>query len=146
MLIGEKIKIIAGSKGVSVLELAKRLGRTRQGIYDIYNSRVSVSVDQLKKIAEVLEEPILNFLVDDQDSYYDIIPQVIPIREIIKHIQQVHEHASRGEGMVNLRIFRTRDGMYIMESEFRKMQNELTNEEIEKYARQIEETIKACSP
>ena len=68
MLIGEKIKIIAGSKGVSVLELAKRLGRTRQGIYDIYNSRVSVSVDQLKKIAEIYKHPIMNFLINNQNS------------------------------------------------------------------------------
>ena len=146
MLVGEKIKSIAGAKGVSVQELAKRLQRTRQGIYDIYNSRVSVSVDQLKKISEVLDEPILNFLIDDPDAYYDMIPQVLPVREIIKHIQQVHEHASRGEGMVNLRIFRTRDGMYIMESEFRKLHNDLIEEEIEKFSRQIEETIKACSP
>ena len=145
MLIGEKIKNIAGAKAVSVQELARRIGRTRQGIYDIYNSRVSVSVDQLVKISEALGEPILNFFIDDPDSYYDIIPQVIPMREILKHIQHVNEHATRGEGMVNLRIFRTRDGMYILESEFRKLNEELSDEDKAKYSIQIKESIKACS-
>ena len=145
MLIGEKIKIVAGSKGVSVLELAKRLGRTRQGIYDIYNSRVSVSVDQLIKISEALEEPILNFFIDDPDSYYRKIPQVVSMRETLNLIEQVNEHATRGEGMVNLRIFRTRDGMYIMESEFRQLKEELTDDEKIKFVKNIEETVKACS-
>jgi len=145
MTVGEKIKEIATSKGVSAQELGKRVGRTRQGIYDIYNSRVSVSVDILMKIAEALKEPVVNFFIDDPDAYYDMIPQVIPIREILKHMKHVHEHAIRGEGMVNLRIFRSRDGMYILESEFHELKNELTETEIKKFDQLIDESFKVCS-
>jgi len=145
MLIGEKIKSIAALKGVSVFELAERIGRTRQGIYDIYNSRVSVSVEQLIRISEALEEPILNFFIDDPESYYEKIPQVVSMRETLKLIEQVNEHATRGEGMVNLRIFRTRDGMYIMESEFRQLKIELSDDEKIKFVNNIEETVKACT-
>jgi transcriptional regulator with XRE-family HTH domain len=145
MNIGDKIRKIASSKGVSAQELGNRVDRTRQGIYDIYNSRVSVSVDLLLKIAEALKEPIVYFFIDDPEAYYDMIPQVIPIREILKHMKQVHEHAIRGEGMVNLRIFRTKDGMYILESEFHELKDELTEPEIEKFDQLIDESFKVCS-
>ena len=145
MNIGHKIRHIAESKNVSTQQLGKLVERTRQGIYDIYNARVSVSVDLLVKIAEALEEPIVNFFIDDPDSYYDMIPQVIPIKEILKHMKHVHEHAKLNSGMVNLRIFRTNDGMYIMESEFRELKSDLTDVEKDKFQKQVDESYAICT-
>ena len=140
MNIGHKIRHVAESKNVSAQELGELIGRTRQGIYDIYNGRVAVSVDQLNNIAESLKEPIVNFFIEDPDSYYDMIPQVIPIREILKHMKHVHEQAKRGSGMVNLRIFRTKDGMYILESEFRELKKELGVKEIALLEKKVDES------
>jgi transcriptional regulator with XRE-family HTH domain len=144
MTVNEKIKHIASLKGISAQELGTLIGRTRQGVYDIYNGRVSVSVGLMAKIAIALKEPIVNFFIDDPDSYYNMIPQVIPIQEILKHMRHVHEHAKRGEGMVNLRIFRSKDGMYILESEFHELKDKLTGDEIEKFDRQIDESFRIC--
>ena len=145
MNVGDKIRQVATSKGVSAQKLGELIGRSRQGIYDIYNSRISISVDILIKIAEVLVEMPANFFIEDPDSYYDMIPQVIPIREILKHMKHVHEHATRGEGMVHLRIFRSRDGMYILESEFHELKYKLTDEKIEKFEEQMKESYKVCT-
>ncbi|MFC2080439.1 helix-turn-helix transcriptional regulator [Bacteroidota bacterium] len=143
--IGQKIHDVADAKNISAQVLAKKVERTRQTIYDIYNSRVSVTVDLLHKIAVALDEPIAHFFIEDPDSYYDNIPQVIPIQEVIKRISLIHEQAIRGSGMVNLRIFKSRDGMYIMESEFRELKDELSQEDIKKYEDHIDETIQICS-
>ena len=55
-------------------------------------------MDQLLEIARVLREPVGNFLMANPDAYYDMIPNVISIQEILKLSQQIHEHAKRGEG------------------------------------------------
>ena len=57
----------------------------------------------------------------------------------------VHEHAKRGEAMIHLRIFRSKDGMYIMESNFRELKEEISKDEIKKFDRQIEESYKVCT-
>jgi len=89
--------------------------------------------------------PVTDFLIDNPDAYYDMIPSVIPIREVLKHMKLVHEHAKIGEAMIHLRIFRTEDGMYIMESYFRELKQKLTNDEIEKFDLQIKESYKVCT-
>ena len=145
MDIGQKIREVAELKDISTQELANRIGRTRQALYDIYNDRVSVNIEMLESIAKALCEPIANFFIDDPDTYYDNIPQVIPIKEFLKHMKHVHEKARRGAGLVNLRIFKSRDGMYIMESEFRDLKVILTEEEIEKFGDQVDESDKICT-
>lgn len=145
MEIGQKIKQVAELKNVSAQDLGERVGRTRQAIYDIYNARVSVSVDLLYKIAEALKEPVLNFFITDPDSYYDVIPQVMPIREVLKLMKLVNEQAKRDSGMVNLRIFRTKEGMYILESEFRELAIKLTKEEKIKFERHVDESHVICT-
>jgi len=146
MKIGERIQQIAKSKDISAQKLGEAIGRTRQAIYDIYNGRVSVNVDQLLEIAKVLKEPVGNFLITNPDAYYDMIPNVIPIQEILKLSKQIQEHAKRGEGMVHLRIFKTPDGMYIMESEFRALKDMIEEERISKFEANIEESKEVCFP
>jgi transcriptional regulator with XRE-family HTH domain len=145
MNIGEKIKEMAEDKKVSAQELAKRVKRTRQTIYDIYNNRVSVSVEMLESIAKALEVPIANFFIEDPDTYYDNIPQVIPIREVLKLMDMVHEQTREGMGMINLRIFLSRNGMYLFESVYRNLREKITEEEIEKFGKELDESNKICS-
>ena len=145
MKVGERIKQVADSRSITALELANRIGRTRQSIYDIYNGRVSLNVDLLIKIANELKEPIYNFFIDDPNSYYDMIPHVLPIDEFFKHMRLVHEYAKRGSGLVHLRIFKTEDGKYILDSEYRELKIELQDSEKEKFTKQIEESIRDCT-
>ncbi len=143
--IGERIKEIAESKSITAQELADRLGRTRQSIYDIYNGRVSVNVDLLIKIAKELKEPVFNFFIDDPNAYYDMIPNAIPMEEIFKHMKHIHENAKRGAALVHFRIFKTKEGMYILDSEYRDLKQPLSDNEKEKFSQQIEESIIECT-
>ena len=145
MNIGERIKELAELKGITPQDLASRLGRTRQSIYDIYNGRVSLNVDLLTRIAQEVEEPIYKFFIVDQNSYYDMIPDAIPIEEIFKHMKHIHENAKRGSGLVHLRLFKTNDGLYIFESVFRDLKEELKREEKQRFGKQIDESIRECS-
>lgn len=145
MKIGEKIKKTAQSKNISAQELAKRVSRTRQAIYDIYSDRVSINVKLLKKIAVALNEPIINFFIEGPDSYYDMIPKAIPIEEINKLMAHIHESAKEGHGLVNLHLIKSSDGMYIMEYEFSELKNPLSEEEINKYGNKLYETTKLIS-
>ena len=146
MNIGEEIRYIAKKRKISAQKLGEAIGRTRQGVYDIYNGRVSVSVDQLLDIAKVLKTPLGRFLMTDPDAYYDMIPNVLPIQEVLKHMQHIHEQTKRGAGLVNLRIFKTPDGMYIMESEFRELKHEIEKTAMEKFERNISDSMKVCFP
>ena len=89
MDIGQKIREVAELKDISTQELANRIGRTRQALYDIYNDRVSVNIEMLESIAKALGEPIANFFIDDPDTYYDNIPQVIPIKEFLGEFMEI---------------------------------------------------------
>ncbi len=77
MEIGRRIKLIAEEKGISVQELANRLGRTRQSIYDIHNGRVSLNTNLLIKIAKELDEPISRFFSDS--SRFMVIKKTYPV-------------------------------------------------------------------
>ena len=143
--VGGRIKEVAESKNITTQELADRIGRTRQSIYDIYNGRVSLSVDLLIKIAHELKEPVFNFFIDDPSSYYDMIPNALPIEEIFKHMKHIHENAKRGAGLVHLRIFKTKEGMYILDSEYRDLNQDLSENDKEKFGQQIEESIIECT-
>jgi hypothetical protein len=96
-------------------------------------------------IAKELKEPIFKFFSDDPDAYYDMIPHAIPIEEIFKHMKHVHENAKRGAGLVHLRIFKTKEGMYILDSEYRDLNHELPDNEKEKFGQQIKESITECT-
>jgi transcriptional regulator with XRE-family HTH domain len=84
MGIGSRIQEIARSKNISPQELGKMIDKTRQAIYDIYNSRVSVNVDVLLKIAKALDEPVISFFMGDPDDYYKLDPMAIPINVILE--------------------------------------------------------------
>lgn len=145
MKIGEIIKKTAQSKNISAQELGKRVSRTRQAIYDIYSDRVSINVKLLKEIALALDEPIINFFIEGPDSYYDMIPKAIPIDEIIKLMANVHETAKEGMGLVNLYLTKSKEGMFIMEYEFRELKNLLNEQEVDKFGNKLYESTKLIS-
>jgi transcriptional regulator with XRE-family HTH domain len=145
MNIGEKIKKTAQSKNISAQELSKRVNRTRQAIYDIYSNRVSINIKLLKEIALALDEPLWKFFIEGPDSYYDMIPKSIPVEEIIKLMTTIHEMAKEGNGLVNLHLIKSKEGMFIMEYGFRELKNLLSEQEIDKFGNKLYESIKLSS-
>ena len=53
-----RLKEIMDSKGMKSVELANRLGVTKQTISNMLNARVMPSLETINKIAEILEVPM----------------------------------------------------------------------------------------
>jgi len=146
MSLGSRIKEIAKSKKVSPQQLGNIIGKTRQAVYDIYNDRVSVSIDTVIRIAKELKVPIITLLFENPDAYYDLIPKAIPIEEILKLVTNIHEETKKGFGLVNLRITKSSEGMFILESFFSELKNNTTEDEINKFGNYVYESYQATSP
>lgn len=52
--IGKQVKLVLEAKGISVTEFAKRINKSRENVYSIFN-RKSIDTGLLIKISEVLE-------------------------------------------------------------------------------------------
>jgi len=119
MNIGQKIKSIADSKNVTAKDLAEKIGRTRQAVYDIYSGKVSVNVEQLEKICNALDIEVVALFIGDKQirqSRDEIIQMMQTIfGKILEegyfnayHIHQLmvnlYAHASIGEALVNLKV------------------------------------------
>ena len=143
---GKRIQEIAKSKGVTAKKLGKMVGRTPQSIFDIYGERVSINVKMLEKVAKALDEPIYNFFIESPDDYYDMMPNVIPMEEVHKFMVDVHERAKEGEAMYHMRIHKSTEGIYILDSSFAKLEDKLDEEELIKLGNQVYESIRISSP
>ncbi|NQV02375.1 MAG: helix-turn-helix transcriptional regulator [Bacteroidia bacterium] len=148
MEIGKRIKDVAERKKISAVELADELGKSRQAIYDIYKGKVSVNIDLLEKIALALDEPMVSFLQEpakpsiDRQALREIISEII--KEIMTRYyihysdlqelsKEIHDKAKEGEGLVNLRVKRTRERVEIT-PDYRKLKNNLPEKELAGYA------------
>ena len=146
MNINQKIKQIARQKNLSAKELGKRIGRSSQAVYDIYSGRVSVNVKLLEKIAKALNEPVFKFFIESPDDYHSMMPNAIPMEAIHKLMVDVHEYAKKGEGMFHMRIHKSTEGIYILDSSFAKMKKPLKQEKLVKLGNQVYESIRISSP
>ena len=146
MSTGSRIKKIAKSKNVSPQQLGNIIGKTRQAVYDIYNDRVSVSIDTLIIIAKELRVPIIDLLFDQLDEGYDLMPKYVLMEEVLKLLTNIHEETKKGLGLVNLRIIKSREGIYIFESFFRELKSKITEEEINKFGNYVYESHRVTLP
>jgi len=148
MDIGKRIKEIAERKKISAIELAGKLGKSRQAVYDIYSGKVSVNIDLLEKMAINLDEPIVNFLVDptkplvDRQALKEMMIEIL--REVLaKHyihyselqalIKEIHDNARQGLGLVHLRVKPTDEGP-MFNSEYRKLEKKINDKELSSFA------------
>ena len=146
MKIGERIKTIAKSKGYTAQQLADKIGKTRQAVHDIYSGRVNVNLDQLKAIAIALKVPLPLIMVDSDDELYDLIPFMIPMKEIHKLMENIHDMVQKGSALVNLSIMQSLEGMYIFDYEFRPLESKLSKDEIEKFQNRLNVSFKITPP
>jgi transcriptional regulator with XRE-family HTH domain len=71
--IGEKIRFLRKSKGLSQMELSKKIGITYSHLSDLENQKSLPSVDTIRKLSRVLEVHAGYFFSDqghDQDTLY----------------------------------------------------------------------------
>jgi transcriptional regulator with XRE-family HTH domain len=144
--IGRRIKEAAKSKNVSAQQLAAVIGKTRQAVYDIYNDRVSVNIETIIIISRELKIPLGDLIFDDPDAYYDLIPKAIPIDEVLKLVTEIHKSAKEGFGLVNLRITKSKEGIFIFDSVFKELKQILEEEEIIKFGNNVYESYLVTNP
>lgn len=64
MSIGLKIKELAGKKNITLADLAKKIGKTKQAVYEIVEKE-DVNTALLRKLSDVFNVPIGYFFEDD---------------------------------------------------------------------------------
>jgi transcriptional regulator with XRE-family HTH domain len=62
-----RLKEIMDSKGMKSVELAARLGVTKQTISNMLNGRVMPSIETINKIADILEVPMWQIFADPEE-------------------------------------------------------------------------------
>lgn len=80
MKLGKMIETSCNSRGLSLAELARRSKIPVQTLHGWTTERKSINVDQLKKVATVLEIPFHQLVFGEPD------PFETPTREILKEI------------------------------------------------------------
>lgn len=73
--IGQKIKEVFESKGMTVVEFAKRINTSRENVYGIYK-RKTLDVELLFKISEVLEYNFFQYYINPVFSPYPKIDEL----------------------------------------------------------------------
>ena len=75
--IGQQVKLVLETKGISVTEFAKRINKSRENVYSIF-LRKSIDTNLLSKISEVLE---YDFFKPLSNSYKAMESELQEVRE-----------------------------------------------------------------
>ncbi len=82
--LGQKIKQIRMTKGLKVVDVARRTGLTSSTISQVERSKISPTIITLKKIAAALEQPLGEFFGEQEEEvvvYHPIRPSPVVHRE-----------------------------------------------------------------
>jgi len=81
--IGQQIKLVLESKGISVTEFSKRINKSRENIYSIF-TRKTIDTGLLSKIAEVLEFDFFIYYSKTYKALQETISEVREENELLK--------------------------------------------------------------
>lgn len=73
-----RLKEIMDSKGMKSVELATRLGVTKQTISNMLNGRVMPSLETISKIADILEVPMWQIFADPDEIGDNLASHIEP--------------------------------------------------------------------
>lgn len=93
MGIGLKIKELMGQKKIDSVRLAKRLGKTKQAIYDML-SKDDINTSVLRELSEIFEVPIAYFFDENSDNRYsqeEVDSLKNEIEELKEEVQRLRE-------------------------------------------------------
>lgn len=65
MTLGEKIREIRVSKGITQTHIIKKLGKHNSWLSQVESGTVSISAEDLKLVSDEIEVPITDFFLDD---------------------------------------------------------------------------------
>ncbi|MBU3658419.1 MAG: helix-turn-helix transcriptional regulator [Flavobacteriales bacterium] len=94
--IGQQIKVVLETRGITVTEFAKRINKSRENIYSIF-TRKTIDTGLLTKISEVLE---FDFFKPLSKSYGEIETELQQVREqneILKEYTSFLKNKSKSE-------------------------------------------------
>jgi transcriptional regulator with XRE-family HTH domain len=94
--IGSRIKEKRQEEGISIRELAKRIGVTASFISQVENGKANVSLDSLRRISEALQVPMLYFLSDFEPkaASIDEEPESEPLKSEPEIVYQLFDRTS----------------------------------------------------
>jgi transcriptional regulator with XRE-family HTH domain len=75
--IGQQVKLVYETKGITATEFAKRINKSRENVYSIF-TRKSIDTSLLSKISEVLE---FDFYKPLSNSYKEMESELNELRE-----------------------------------------------------------------
>lgn len=87
MHIGEKIKKVLESKGITVTEFAKRINKSRENIYSIF-TRKTIDTGLLQSISRVLE---YDFFVHLSTTHYKLSQEIQLLKEEIRLLKDYNK-------------------------------------------------------
>ena len=92
--IGQKVQQIFSTKGMTVVEFARRINTSRENVYGIFN-RKSIDVSLLAKISEVLDYNFFQYYISEKFSTYpelNVIKKQLELAEReIKYLKKINE-------------------------------------------------------
>ncbi|MBX3022007.1 MAG: helix-turn-helix transcriptional regulator [Bdellovibrionales bacterium] len=90
MKLGANLSAVCKQKGISLAELARRAGVPKQTLHNWTLGRRSVNVEQLQKVARVLEVSVHFLLYGEQDPFESLGEEVL--RELFSGDVRVTVH------------------------------------------------------
>lgn len=85
-MLNERIRALRMANGWSQVELAKKLGVTKQSVSNWENDNIQPSIEMLVKIADVFNVSTDNLLLRDNRKYIEVTELS---DDVIAHIQQI---------------------------------------------------------
>ena len=85
-MLAERIREVRTARGMSQVELAKRIGVTKQSVSNWENDNIQPSIDMLARVADSLSVST-DYLLGRDDRQYIEVSGLTP--EHIAHLQQI---------------------------------------------------------
>lgn len=86
IMLNQRIRLLRRARNMSQVELANRLGVTKQSVSNWENDNIQPSVEMLMKLADVFSVSTDYMLGIESDEYLDVSD--LP-KEVIAHIRQI---------------------------------------------------------
>ena len=96
--IGQQVKLILETKGISVTEFARRINKSRENVYSIF-TRKSIDTGLLSKISEVLEYDFFKPLSKTYKAMESELQEVREQNEMLKEYTSFLKNKSKSDSI-----------------------------------------------
>ena len=96
--IGQQVKLVLETKGISITEFAKRINKSRENVYSIF-TRKSIDTGLLSKISEVLEYDFFKPLSKTFKAMESELQEVKEQNEMLKEYTSFLKNKSKSDSI-----------------------------------------------